>query len=135
MNWKLIFLLSLFGLGMAIATVWWIPGNIELAFWLVIFLINAYLIAKYATGKYFLTGFLVSLVNSVYIVAAHVMFYAPYIANHAMEEQMSGRMPWHNHPRIGMIIMGPLFGVAFGLIQGLFAWVASKVLNRQEVAA
>jgi hypothetical protein len=46
MNWKLIFQLSLFGLAMGIATVFVIPSNIEPAFWLVIFLICAYLIAK-----------------------------------------------------------------------------------------
>jgi uncharacterized membrane protein len=33
MNWKLIFLLSLFGLAMAIATVFVIPSNIEPLFW------------------------------------------------------------------------------------------------------
>ena len=35
-DWKLIFRLSLFGLAMAIATVFAIPSNIEPAFWLVI---------------------------------------------------------------------------------------------------
>jgi hypothetical protein len=36
MDWKLIFGLSLFGLAMAIATVFIVPSNIEPAFWLVI---------------------------------------------------------------------------------------------------
>ena len=35
MKWKLIFLLSLFGLAMAFATVFWIPSMIEPVFWLV----------------------------------------------------------------------------------------------------
>ena len=61
MNWKLIFQLSLFGLVMAVATVFWIPSNIEPAFWLVIFLACAYLVAKNISGKYFLYGFLVSI--------------------------------------------------------------------------
>lgn len=39
MDWKLIFQLSLFGLAMAVATVYVIPSNIEPVFWLVIFLI------------------------------------------------------------------------------------------------
>jgi hypothetical protein len=55
-NWKLIFQLSLFGLAMAIATVYWIPQNVEPFFWLVIFIICAYLIAKRCSDKYFLHG-------------------------------------------------------------------------------
>ncbi len=134
MNWKLIFLLSLFGLAMAIATVFWIPENIEWVFWLVIFLINAYFIAKNASGKYFLTGFMVSLVNCVYIVGFHVMFYAAYIDNHPMMANMKNN-PFHNHPRIGMIVIGPVFGIAFGLVQGLFAWIASKIMKEPEAIA
>ena len=46
MNWKLIFGLSLFGLAMAIATVFVIPSKIEPFFWLAIFIICAIVIAK-----------------------------------------------------------------------------------------
>jgi hypothetical protein len=46
MDWKLILQLSLFGLAMAIATVFVIPPTVEPAFRLVIFLICAYAIAK-----------------------------------------------------------------------------------------
>jgi hypothetical protein len=135
MNWRLIFLLSLLGLAMAIATVFWIPENIEWVFWLVIFLVNAYFIAKYATGKYFWNGFMVSIFNCVYIVGLHVMFYATYMDNHPMMAKMGGNMPMHNHPRLGMILTGPLVGIALGLVQGLFAWLASKIIKRPEVAA
>ena len=129
MNWRLIFLLA-----MSIATVFWVPEKAEMAFWLVIFLINAYFIAKNAAGKYFLTGFMVSLVNCVYIVAFHVIFYKTYMDNHPMMAAMGGKMPLHNHPRLGMIVMGPVFGVAFGLVQGLFAWIASKIFKKSEPA-
>src|SRR5580692_7985448 len=108
MNWKLIFLLSLFGLAMSIATVYWIPGKIEPAFWLVIFILCAYFIAKNAPGKYFLHGFLVSLVNCVYIVCAHVLFYKDYITTNPEMKSMGKMMPFfHGHPRIQMIITGP----------------------------
>jgi hypothetical protein len=41
MNWRLIAQLSLFGLAMGIATVFFIPSTIEPLFWLVIFGISA----------------------------------------------------------------------------------------------
>src|SRR2546426_4238331 len=56
MDWLLILTLSLFGLAMAVATVFVIPSNIEPLFWLVIFIVCAYLIAKRAPGRPFLHG-------------------------------------------------------------------------------
>ena len=132
MNWKLIFLLSLFGLAMAFATVFFIPSNIEPLFWLVIFIICAYLIAKYASGGYFLHGLLVSIVNSIWITATHAAFFYAYIANHPDELKMMDSLPpmMADHPRRMMVVIGPIVGVISGLVLGLFAWVASKILKK-----
>jgi uncharacterized protein YneF (UPF0154 family) len=131
MNTKLIFQLSLFGLAMAIATVFWIPSNIEPAFWLVIFIICAYLIAKKTTGKYFVHGFLVSIVNCVWITAAHIIFYDTYIANHTQEANMVSQMHVDINPRIMMLITGPIIGIVSGLVLGLFAFIASKIVKKK----
>ncbi|MGA3051148.1 MAG: hypothetical protein ABSE00_04425, partial [Chitinispirillaceae bacterium] len=56
MNWKLILQLSLFGLAMAIATVFIILSKIEPFFWLAIFALCAYVIARQAPDRYFLHG-------------------------------------------------------------------------------
>lgn len=133
MNWKLIFTLSLFGLAMAIATVYWIPGNIEFAFWLPIFIICAFVIAKNCNDKYFLHGFLVALLNCFWVTAAHILLYNTYIANHAQEAEMMGKMPYNTHPRLMMMAVGPFFGIIFGLILGLFAWIASKMVKKPAI--
>jgi len=127
MNWKLIFGLSLFGLAMAIATVFVIPSKIEPLFWLIIFIICAIVIAKQAPGKYFLHGLLVSLVNSVWITAAHVLLFDQYIARHAKEAQMMAQMPLA--PRVMMLVTGPLVGLVSGLVLGLFAFIASRFVK------
>jgi hypothetical protein len=44
MNWKLVFQLSLFGLAMALGTVFFIPSSIEPLCWLIIFLVCAYIL-------------------------------------------------------------------------------------------
>ena len=135
MNWKLIFLLSLFGLAMGIATVFVIPSKIEPLFWLVILLISAYLIAKFCSGRFFLHGLLVSIANSIWITACHVLLFDQYVANHAREAAMmtSGRMPLS--PRVMMAVTGPVIGVVSGLILGLFAFIASKMVRRSEPVA
>src|ERR1700733_10344197 len=127
-NWKLIFQLSLFGLVMAVATIWLIPENIEYFIWPVIFIICAYIVAKNAPGQYFLHGFLISVVNSVWISIAHVLFASVYLANHPHMQEMTPAMPLfaQHHQRTMMAVLGLPFGAVFGLILGLFCFIASK---------
>jgi hypothetical protein len=133
MNFKLILQLSLFGLFMALATVFFIPSNIEPLCWLVIFLVCAYFIAKQCNGKYFLHGFLTSLVNCVWITAAHVLLFTHYMATHQQEMDSMTKMPapLNAHPRLAMLIVGPIVGILSGLVLGLFAFVASKIVKKK----
>jgi len=129
MDWKLIFQLSLFGLAMALATVFLIPSNIEPAFWLVIFLICAYVIAKRrATGR-FVDGVLLGLANSVWITAAHILRFDRYIAGHAQEAAMMKSMPMPDAPRLMMAITGPVVGLVSGVVIGLLALGAGKLIK------
>jgi|SRR5450755_765541 hypothetical protein len=137
MNWKLIFQLSLFGLAMAIATVFWIPSNLEPFFWIVIFIICAYLIARNCTGKFFLHGFLVCLVNCVWITAFHFILFRTYIMNHPDQDAMMQKwqVPWSIHPRRMMLVFGPMAGIVSGLILGLFSFIASKIWKPKPVGS
>src|SRR3954465_12378040 len=132
MNWKLIFQLSVFGLIMAVATVSLIPQNIEPFFWLAILIISAWGIAKAAPGKYFLHGFLVCLVNWLWIISAHIIFYDTYISHHPDMADMNKAMPpgIAIHPRLILAITGPIFGILSGLVLGLFAFIASKIIKK-----
>lgn len=130
MNWKLIFGCSLFGLAMAISTVFFLPGKIEMIFWLVIFLIVAYLVAKKSSGKYFLHGLLISLVNSFWVTSAHVLFFKNYMELNPEMWQTVAKMPMPEHPRTMMAMMGPVIGIGFGIILGLFCWAASKIVKK-----
>ncbi|HWY99393.1 MAG TPA: hypothetical protein VNY36_09920 [Bacteroidia bacterium] len=131
MNFKLILTLSLFGLFIAFATVYFIPFNIENILWPIIFVICAYLIAKNAPGKYFLHGFLTSLVNCIWITGAHVLLFSKYIATHMQELEMGNKMPiLQGHPREKMLIIGPMFGIGFGIVLGLFSFIAGKLVKK-----
>ncbi|MDP4241006.1 MAG: hypothetical protein Q8904_16205 [Bacteroidota bacterium] len=132
MNWKLILQLSLFGLVMAFATVFWIPSHYEPLFWLVIFLICAYFIARKCSTKYFWNGFMVSLVNCVWITSAHIIFIQTYLTNHANEASMLAKMPLPESPRLMMLMTGPFIGVISGIILGLIALIASKLIKKKD---
>jgi hypothetical protein len=132
MNYKLILALSGFGLAMGIATVYVVPSNVEPICWLVIFVICAVLIARFAPGRPFLHGVLVGLANSVWITGTHVILYEPYVTSHAHELQMMQGAPFP--PRVMMLLVGPVIGLISGVVLGLFALVASKLVKRAEVA-
>jgi hypothetical protein len=133
MNWKIILQLSLFGLIMAFGTISLIPEKIEWVFWLAIFVFCAFVIAKTCPGKYFLHGFLVSMVNCVWITAVHIAFRQTYVANHPDMASMGANMPLANHPRLAMAIMGPIFGAIFGLFLGLFSFIASLIVKKKKI--
>lgn len=132
MNWKLIFQLSVFGLIMAFTTVWLIPEKIEPVFWVLIFIFCAWVIVRSHTGKYFLHGFLLSLVNCIYITGVHIIFYTDYITNHPGIAKMAADHPFMPlHPRLAMLITGPVFGIICGIILGLFTLIASKLTTKK----
>jgi hypothetical protein len=133
MNWKLILQLSLFGLAMGVATVYVIPAKIEPAFWLAIFLYCAYVIGKCAGGKNFLHGLLLGIANSVWITAAHILLFERYLAGHAQEAAAMQQGPLGAHPREMMLIVGPLIGVVSGVIIGLLALIAGKLIKTPSV--
>jgi hypothetical protein len=129
MDWKLIFQLSLFALAMGVATVFLIPSNIEPLLWLPIFIVCAYIIAKRSPGKPFLHGFLLGLVNCVWVTGAHILFASTYLANHAKEAAMMTQMPMPDSPRLMMAMFGPLVGVISGVVLGILALVGTKILK------
>ena len=135
MNWKLIFSLSLFGLVMAFGTVYVIASNVEPIFWLAIFLVCALVIAKRAPVSCFLHGLMVGIVNSVWVTGAHVLLFARYIAGHHREAAMMTSMPLPTHPRVMMLIVGPVIGVVSGAIMGVLALGLSKLVTRRPATA
>jgi hypothetical protein len=124
MNWKLVLQLSLFGLGMGIATVFVIPSILEPLFWLAIFVVCAAIISKQCRKWYFLNGLMLSMVNSVWVTAAHVLLFNFYKAGHATEITMMASLPMGDSPRILMILLFPVVGILSGLVLGLFSYAA-----------
>lgn len=129
MNWKLIFGLSLFGLAMGFGTVFAISPRVEPFFWLVIFIVCAFAIARQATQRPFLHGFVLGIVNSVWVTGAHIVFFNRYLAGHPQEAAMmlSSRAPIAR--RLLMAIVGPVVGLVSGVVIGVLAYAVAKMLK------
>ncbi len=135
MNWKLILQLSLLGLAMGIATVFFIPGRFEPLFWLVVLGITAYVIATRVVSQRFLHGLWVGIVNGVWVTGAHVLLFGRYLANHPKEAAMMTSMPLQQHPRLMMICVGLGVGVVSGVVIGLVALLVGKMIRPQSTAS
>jgi hypothetical protein len=133
MNWKLIFLLSLFGLAMGIGTVFVIPWNVEPFCWLVIFLICAYSIARSMTSYRFLTGIAVGILNSIWITASHLVFFDRYMRHVAGARDAAltgtGTTVIVAPPVIETVLVGPIIGLISGAIIGLLALGAGRFVR------
>ena len=129
MDVKLVLQLSLFGLAMAFGTVFLIPSNIEPLCWLAIFLICAYVIAVRQTPRPFFHGVAVGIVNSIWVTSAHVALYSQYMATHQREAEMMRTASIA--PRLMMALVGPVVGALSGILLGLFALVAVRVLRQR----
>jgi len=135
MNWKLILGLSLVGLAMGLATVFWIPSNVEPFVWLVIFVFSAIVIAKRCGSRPFVHGLLVSLANSVWITGAHVLLFDQYLAHHPQEASMMQAMARPDLAREMMAVLGPVIGGISGVVLGFFSLIAFKLAERKRLTS
>ena len=131
MKWSLIFILSLLGFLMAIATIFLIPTSIEPFFWIPIFLVYAYIIAKRAEGDYFLHGLFLGIANSLWISLMHAMLFTKYIFNNGYVSETLAKLPKFGPPRLMLLIYGPMIGVIAGIILGLLCAGASKIIESE----
>jgi hypothetical protein len=77
----------------------------------------------------FLHGLLLGLANSVWITAAHVLLYDAYIARHAQEAAMMQGPNMPAPPRVMMALVGPIIGLISGVVIGIFALIAGKLIK------
>ena len=58
-----------------------------------------------------------------------MILFDAYIANHAQEAEMMAKLPLA--PKVMMLCTGPIVGVVSGLVLGLFAVIARKIVGRK----
>ena len=124
-------LLSFPAIAVAFAGVYGMSSKVEPIIWFLLFVYYAYVISKQAPGKYFLHGFLVSVLNGVWIGIIHSAMSETYFANNPEMMTDYENMPHFASPAVMMLIMGPIIGAVTGLVAGLFAFLAPRVMRRR----
>jgi Mg/Co/Ni transporter MgtE len=125
MNWKLIFLLSFFGILVGIASIQGFTRGIEWLLWLIIALICAIVISKKQKSKIFAHGLLIGLFNGLLNGIIQAAFFTSYLMHNP--ESIEGFRQSPINPQIFVVFSGPIIGLIFGCAIGLFAIIANKI--------
>jgi hypothetical protein len=102
----------------------------EPVFWLLIFILTAYLIAKNTDKRRFLHGLFLGIANCIWITAVHGIWFHTYLANHPTMAQSMADMPLSGHPLRQMLLIAPFIGVVSGVVIGLFALIAARLVRK-----
>jgi hypothetical protein len=131
MNWKLIALLSLTGVLTGILTLYMLPARYEAVLSTPVFLLCAYLLARYAEVAYFIHGVLVGFFHTVCHAAIHIGWSAVYFEHHTKEAAQFVRMSEESGATVvqAMMLMGMFSAVVAALVMGLFSIAASKFVK------
>ena len=127
MNWGLLLRLSAFGAVMAIATINFLPQTFEYIVWPFIFAFCAYAIAKNCEDRLFIHGFMLSIINCIYIVAIHTAFFDMYAAAH---NGWISSLPPGLNPRAMSAAYGVVAGIVSGIVLGIFCVLANRMLKK-----
>lgn len=134
MNWKIVLLLSLFGIVVGFAGVYGLSGTGELIVWLVVFLIYAVIIGKRLKSDFFVHALLATILAGLWVGVIHAAFLETYVAHNAQLRAGRSMMPKTAHPRLIMVMMGPFIGAVTGVVAGLMAAVAGKLFRHKKQA-
>ncbi len=130
MNWKVLLPLSGFGIAMGCLALFGLTKGVEPILWLLIYILSALVIAKRAGPKYFLHGFLLGVLNGIWVTLIHAYFFDTYILHNPEMLEQYQKIPQSINPRVMMFIIGPLIGAVTGVVAGLLAILAARIFRR-----
>ncbi len=130
MNWKLLFLLSLLGLGIAFATVFHFNQKMEQFIWLPVFICSGYFIFRFGKRKFFLHGFLLGWFNCCWVILVHLFMFSSLVGHHKEVALFVSQLPAGISPKLSVAILEILKWVFLSLISGIFGFVVSKGMEK-----
>lgn len=124
--------MSVFGLIMSIAA-FFIPSALfEALAWIAVYFISAILIASNYPRKQFLYGFWIGIANSFWFVFARLVFFDNEIIFFNNELKILEKIHLPEPTLFEKITAGLVIAPVSGLILGLLAFTASKIIRRKK---
>jgi hypothetical protein len=132
MNWRLILLLSSFGLLIGVASLFGFTRGLEPLLWFLIFVLYAWWIANNCTRLHFIHAFLASVLDGTWIAIIHSIFFSTYVRHNPDVIERFKTLPPGVNLRVLTLVMGPLVGAIFGLVAGLFAYLGWRIIKKRK---
>jgi hypothetical protein len=126
MNWKIILLLSLFGVVMGIASLFGISQGVEWILWIIIAFASAFILSVNVTNKFFAHALFIGLLDGIYPSVIQLAFFDTYILNNPQLLEGFQQLPATVEPRLFVLVIGPFIGIVYGLFIGLITRIIEK---------
>jgi hypothetical protein len=129
MNWRLIFVLSLFSVIIGFASMLGLTKSYEWLMWLCVGIYSAFRFARITRDDLFLHGFYLGIFVGVFSAAIQAIFISTYLSNNPRMVEALNALPQSLHPAVVVLIMGPIIGAVSGVVFGVLAVVAGKLVR------
>ena len=130
MRWMLILLLSLLGILLgALNLMGLVDGAMGYVVSIILWLIMAIIIGRFAGGKYFLHGFLTGLIFALINSLMLYLFYDTYLANSATMQEAMSKVPEGFNMRTVMLAGAPINAGIAGVVLGLLSLLGGKLFG------
>ena len=132
MNWKIVVTLGCFGIVMGAASLFGLTQRIEPLFWIAIVLFAAYWIARNRTPKPFLHGLAAAVLMGMFNSILQSAFFDMYRSNNPLAANGFYQVPDGFPVRVLLLFIGLAIGVTNGIVVGVLAVVATKLLKKHN---
>lgn len=128
MKWGVVVELAAPGLAIGLAVVFGMGEGAMWILWIVLRLLIALAIARWLRRKHFAHGFCAGALGAGSAVGLAVAFFGTYTQNHPEFLEQAGRFP-SLEPRLLLGIVAVAVALAHGILQGILAWIASRIVT------
>jgi hypothetical protein len=129
MNWRLIFVLSLFSIPIGLTSALGLTRGYEWLTWFFVGLFCAWRFARKIQSDLFLHGFYLGILVGFLTAAIQAIFISTYLSNNPRMVEALNALPQGLHPALVVLIMGPLIGAVSGIVFGILAVFAGKLVR------
>ena len=130
MNLK-IWMLTLFGVLMGLASVFGYTQSNEWLYWLVIAVISGFVIAKVTDRQIFVKSVVVGLFMGIFTGVIQSVLFDKYLENNPQSLDGFKEIPLSFAPQFVVLFTGPFIGIVFGLFIGLIAIIIDKITGKE----
>jgi len=127
MNWKIILLLTLLGTSIAVASVFGVINSNNILIYMIIFsVISGFIISRTGGNSPFMSGVMVGLFTGILGSLVQAVMLNTYMKNNPGSLDGFKNITGDMAPEYVLLFSGPFFGIGYGIIAGLVAFLMRK---------